>query len=122
MSYHVQENKAELDDIFFKSVAVKDFPGVIEVSQSVFFSVQDADKDKYEKTICKYNATSSDGIFGIVLKGETAVLTYKQKVLCSGFHNKPTTICSSLLMNGMLHLKAILYDFNIPKEAISIGQ
>lgn len=116
-----QTKKMELDDVFFKSVMVKDLPGVIEINQSVYFSVPDADREKMKSTVLKYNTSSTDGVFGIVISGNTVALTYTQKVLSSAIHNKPTGICSSLLMNGMLHLKAVLYDFNIPKEAICIG-
>lgn len=120
MSYQ-KTKKMELDDVFFKSVLVKDLPGVIEINQSVYLSISEADKEQMKSTVLKYNTSSSDGIFGIAINGNTVALTYTQKVLSSAIHNKPAGMCSSLLMNGMLHLKAVLYDLNIPKEAIYFG-
>ena len=106
------------DEVFFRTVLVRNMPGVTEISQAVTFKMPDDEKEEdYSSIIREYN-DSGDGIFSLMISQNTGTLTYTQKILSSVMHNKPQNVCLSLLFSGMLHLKAVLYDFDIKKEAI----
>lgn len=107
------------NDIFFQSVSIKDTPGLTEINQTIYFHPLSDDKQEEIKDLIQYyNTSSGEGVFSIGTHGNSTSLTFTQKVIGTALRNKPHGICLTLLNNGMIHLKALLYDSDISKEVI----
>lgn len=107
------------DEVFYQSVFIKDTPGLTEISQTIYFHLLPEDKqDKIKELILYYNTSSGDGVFSFGHHGNSISLTFTQKVIGTTLRNKPQGICLTLLNNGMIHLKALLFDSDISEEVI----
>lgn len=127
MSFNQEQVKAKRmnqdiffkDDVFFQAVSVKDSPGLTEINQTIYFRHLPEDKqERIKELILHYNLSSGDGVFSFGHHGNNVSLTFTQKVVGTTLRNKPQGICSTLLNNGMIHLKALLFDSNISEEVI----